>query len=180
MAVTSATIVPMRIYVPSTLPSLAALLEDGELRAPVDGWAATQAFAAELGSTNDEELEYAAQSQAATASLALIAADDAAPRRRAVVAFDLDTEGAGAGAPAGLDLDVDEPGSVRLTTAVPLARLASLLVDDEAADTADHVRRAIHDLSDHRAIDDVDTHALLWFAAQELPDVVRAQSPSAG
>ena len=80
----------MRVYVPLTLSGLAEAHRTGELGpGPLDAYAVTPALREWYVSDDIEELEYAALSRAALASLRLLAADPGAPRRRVVVAVDV-------------------------------------------------------------------------------------------
>lgn len=149
----------MRVYVPLTLPGLAALHRSGELGpAPLTAFAVTPALRSWYGEgADEEELEYGALGEAAAGSLRLLAADPAAPRRRVVVAAEV-PDGA-------VDADPREPGAVTLTAPVPLARLASVHVD--AADAEPAVAAA--------AAGDRDAdpgHELLWYGVQEIPHLL--------
>ncbi len=119
-----------------------------------------------------EELEYAATLAAARASLRLLADDGGAPRRRVVIAADV------------ADSDVKpvpdvERASVLITSAVPMSKVASGHVDDEAvadviAAAASVVRQA--DAGDDDAefsVDEAQAQDLQWFATQELSDLVQ-------
>ena len=76
----------MRVYLPSTLPGLRRLLEQGEVGpAPLPGYAVTGALREWYAEGDEEELEYAALSLAARASVRLLDVDPDAPRRRVVV-----------------------------------------------------------------------------------------------
>src|SRR3954467_14141460 len=90
----------MRVYVPATLPMLAAAVTTGSVDATVAA-AVTPALREWYIEGDAEELEYAAMLAAARSSLRLLAADPAAPRRRVVVAVEL-PDGAARPAP---DLD---------------------------------------------------------------------------
>ena len=72
----------MRVYLPSTSSGLRALLSTGALgQVPLTGFAVTPGLREWYLDDDIEELEYAASSEAARASLRLIAADpSAAPR----------------------------------------------------------------------------------------------------
>jgi hypothetical protein len=100
----------------------------------VPGFAVTPALREAYASGDEEELEYAALTEAARASLRLIAEDPAAPPRRVVLAAEIPAE------QVKLDADDDEPARVLVTTVVPLNRLASAHVDD--AEAAADVRAA--------------------------------------
>ena len=83
----------MRVFLPSTLPALAQALQAGQLgNGPVPGFAVTPALREAYASGDEEELEYAALSEAARASLRMLAEDPAAPARRVVLAADIPAE----------------------------------------------------------------------------------------
>ncbi|MDG4862190.1 hypothetical protein P8605_29015, partial [Streptomyces sp. T-3] len=80
----------MRVYVPLTLGGLAAAHRAGELGpGPLTAYAVTPALREWYVSDDIEELEYAALSRAAAASLRLLAGDPASSRRRVVLAVDV-------------------------------------------------------------------------------------------
>ena len=80
----------MRVYLPATLSTMAALFRDGQIGpAPVRGYAVTAALREWYSSGDLEELEYAAMTQAAKDSLRLLRADPEAPPRRVVIAADV-------------------------------------------------------------------------------------------
>src|SRR5579872_5069719 len=80
----------MRVYIPATLPILAELNKRGDLGpAPLTAYAVTPALRELYTEGDEEELEYAALTEAARASLRLLAADPLAARRRAVIAADV-------------------------------------------------------------------------------------------
>lgn len=166
----------MRVYVPATLPSVRALLATGSLGPPLRAFAVTPALREWYASGDLEELEYAALSEAARASLRLLAAgatDAATAPRRVVLAADVPDA---AVAPAAGD---SSPAAVTVTAAVPLARVSSVHVDDPAAE--DDVRAAAHalpaaDAGDEDAafvVDGAEGHELLWYATQELDNLLR-------
>ncbi|GAA3303135.1 hypothetical protein GCM10020295_50930 [Streptomyces cinereospinus] len=123
-----------------------------------------------------EELEYAALSRAALASLRLLAADPEAPRRRVVVAVDVPDGQASAA--AGRGPDPAAPGEVRAAGAVPLATVASVHVDSadaeqDVAAAARALRAADEGDDDARfVVDGAEDHELLWYATQEIPNLV--------
>lgn len=87
----------MRVYVPLTLPGLAEAHQAGELGpAPLRAYAVTPGLREWYVSDDLEELEYAALGRAAAASLRMLAEDGAAPRKRVVVAVDVDDKAAAA------------------------------------------------------------------------------------
>lgn len=168
---------PVRVYLPSTLPALAAAVRDG-FAAPLVAHAVTPPLRARFADSDDEELEYAAGDAAATASLRLLAADPSAPPCRVVVAADV-PDGSDGPAPDGSGRSHDDDTVVHLSASVPWALVASLLVDDRD-EAADAVRAGIAalpaaDAGDDNAetvVDAVLDHDLLWYAAQEVGDLV--------
>ena len=89
----------MRVYLPSTLPGLRALLETGELgRPPLPAYAVTGALREWYAEGDEEELEYAAMTLAARASVRLLdralVLDPTTPPRRVVVAAEVDVRAA--------------------------------------------------------------------------------------
>jgi hypothetical protein len=161
----------MRVFLPSTLPALAEVLRTGQVGSdpgPQPGYAVTPVLREAYASGDEEELEYAALTEAARASLRMLANDPAAPPRRVVLATDLPAE------QVKLDAHDHEPARVLVSAAVPLARLASAHVDDveagadvraavdalEAADAGDEDARF--------AVDGAEGHELGWYATQEL------------
>lgn len=123
-----------------------------------------------------EELEYAALSRAAAASLRLIAALPEEPRRRVVVAFDV-PDGDALGDPDG-GLDPDSVGEVRLASAVPLAKAAAVHVDSDDAEKDVTAAAAALGAADHGdddarfTVDGAEDHELLWFGVQEIPQLL--------
>src|SRR5580698_7668349 len=113
----------MRVFLPSTLPALARALKTGQLSEAgheVPGFAVTPALREAYASGNEDELEYTALTEAARASLRLLAADPAAPPRRVVLAAELAAD------QVRWDPRDDEPARVTIG-AVPLESLASAL-----------------------------------------------------
>jgi hypothetical protein len=167
----------MRVYVPLTLPALAEAHRTGELGSgPFVAYAVTPALREWYLSEDIEELEYAALSRAALASLRLLAADPDAVRRRVVVAVDVADGAASADPDRGL-----EPaalGEVTVRVPVPLAKAASVHVDAEDAEPdVAAAARALEaaDGGDDDAqfvVDGADDHELLWYATQEIPNLV--------
>lgn len=167
----------MRVYLPCTLPALARAAEAGHLGpAPLTGYAVTPALVEWYASGDTEELEYVALTEAARASLRMLAADhaDGAPTapRRVVVAAEV-AEGALRASP-----DLGERGRVRVSEPVPLAKVAAVHVDD--LDAVPDVEAAIaalpaSDKGDDDArfvVDGAEAHELMWYATQEIPDLL--------
>ncbi|MFJ9924410.1 DUF6912 family protein [Streptomyces misionensis] len=167
----------MRVYVPLTLPGLAEAHRTGELGAgPFLAYAVTPALREWYLSDDIEELEYAALGRAALASLRLLAADADAPRRRVVAAVDV-ADGAATVDPD-RGLDPAALGEVTVKVTVPLAKAAAVHVDaDDAEQDVTAAARALAaaDGGDDDAqfvVDGADDHELLWFATQEIPNLV--------
>jgi len=187
----------LRVYVPVTVPMLRRLLTEREIF-PVGGtaFAVTPALREAYASGDDEELAEVAMSEAARASLRLIAAEredladaleealepsgDGAPEpgpsahggpvyRRAVLAADV------TGAVPRPDLD---DAVVKLSGPIPYDRIASAHVD--LAEAEPEIAKAVEvidaaDLGDEDAefvLGDAEDHQLAWYANQELPFLV--------
>lgn len=162
-----------RVYLPSTFAGLHRLRDEGGVAPPpLHGHAVTPALRESYAVGDTEELEYVARLAAASDSLSLLNGDPTVPRRRVVLAVDVPDE---AVRPAA---DGDE-SSVTLAAAVPLALVQALLVDDllsvptveravaawPAAQTGDD--DALFELDEAAATD------LLWFATQELDELLK-------
>ncbi|MEU0054378.1 hypothetical protein ABZ299_26175 [Streptomyces sp. NPDC006184] len=167
----------MRVYVPLTLTALAEAHKTGELGSgPFVAYAVTPALREWYLSDDIEELEYAALGRAAAASLRLLAADPGAVRRRVVVAVDVPDGAASADPDRGLDPAA--LGEVTVRTAVPLAKAAAVHVDADDAErdvraAADALAAADGGDDDARfVVDGADDHELLWYATQEIPNLV--------
>jgi hypothetical protein len=163
----------MRVYLPATLSGLAELHKTGRLTpAPLTAYAVTPALREWYTEGDSEELEYAALTDAARASLHLLVDSPEAPRRRVVIAAEVPD------AQAVPMHDPSQPGLVRVTSEVPLSWVASLHVDDPEA--LDEVALAVVLLGAAEAgdedaaftVDGIDDHELLWYATQELPDLL--------
>ncbi|MER5420639.1 DUF6912 family protein [Streptosporangium roseum] len=167
----------MRVYLPCTLPALARVVTLGELGpAPLTGYAVTPALVEWYVSGDTEELEYVALTEAARASLRMLAADRAdgvqVAARRVVIAAEVPDGSVSAGA------ELEERARVRLAAAIPMAGIAAVHVDDLSA--VEDVEAAIAALpaadrgdDDARfALDGAEANELLWYATQEIPDLV--------
>lgn len=174
----------MRVYLPSTLPGLAEILRSGSVGPePLPGFAVTPALREAYASGDEEELEYTAMSAASRASLRLLSASGGPagsgpdgsgvlPPRRVVLAVDVPDESVRWSA------DDDDPAAVAVVIEVPLSRVASGHVDapeaePDVAAAADAVPAA--DAGDEDAaftVDGAEGHDLLWYATQELADLV--------
>ena len=164
----------MRVFLATTLPALAEILRTGQVGSdpgPQPGYAVTPVLREAYASGDEEELEYAALTEAARASLRMLATDHAAPPRRVVLAAELPAE------QVKLDAHDHEPARVLVNASVPLARLVSAHIDDAVAGpdvrtAADALEAADAGDEDARfAVDGAEGHELGWYATQELPDL---------
>lgn len=159
---------PVRVYLPSTLPALRRLLDTGELGdPPLPAYAVTGALREWYAEGDDEELEYAALTLAAGASVRLLDADPDAVRRRVVIAAEVDERFVE-------PVPKVDRAAVRVTVAVPLRLVQSAHVDDPSAVpdvtiAADSVVEA--DLGSEAAgfrVEQAEGHELQWYATQEI------------
>ncbi|MEU9157214.1 hypothetical protein AB0D59_43390 [Streptomyces sp. NPDC048417] len=167
----------MRVYVPLTLPGLAEAHKTGELgTGPFVAYAVTPALREWYLSDDIEELEYAALNRAALASLRLLAADPGAMRRRVVVAVDVPDGAAAADPDRGLDPAA--LGEVRVAGTVALAKAAAVHVDSDDAEADVAAAAAALPAADggdddaQFVVDGAEDHELLWYATQEIPNLV--------
>ncbi|MFJ9343724.1 DUF6912 family protein [Streptomyces sp. NPDC101733] len=166
----------MRVYVPLTLTGLAEAHQAGELGpAPLRAYAVTPGLREWYVSDDVEELEYAALGRASEASLRLLAADGAAPRRRIVVAVDVDDTAAVA-VPGD-----DEAALGQVTLAAPVRLAVAAAVHTDVYDAERDVAAAAEaigaaDAGDdgaRSAVDGAADHELLWFGVQEIPGLLK-------
>ncbi|MDT4912707.1 MAG: hypothetical protein QOC66_1835 [Pseudonocardiales bacterium] len=158
----------MRIYLPATTTTLQALLDTGEVGPPpLTAFAITPGLREWYVDDDPESLEYAAMVEAARGSLRLLDADQAAARRRVVLAVDVPDQA------VTVRDDLDR-GVVEVAEAVPLAAVASVHVDDaEAEQTVAQAAEAMiaADLGDpgsQEKVDDAEGYELSWYANQEI------------
>ncbi|SCX51979.1 hypothetical protein SAMN03159343_2671 [Klenkia marina] len=163
----------MRVYLPATTTVLRQLLDEGRLTGPLTVFAVTPEVRDFYDEGDEEELEYAAMSAAARASLRLLDVDPVAARRRVVLAADLPDD---AVTPLG-DPDTDR-GAARAGVDLTLAEVASAHVDvaDAETDVAAAVRVVLEaDLGSEDAqfvVDQAEGHELAWYATQEIGPVL--------
>ena len=165
----------MRVYIPATWPMLRKLVANSQFH-PVGGtaFALTPTLRESYVSGDDDELEYAAMSEAARASLRLLAVEfglgeDDTPARRVVVSADLDD--------VTLRPDLDD-GAVRIRGAVDLAAIAAVHVATADAEFA--VRQAagavaaadLGDLDAEFLIGEAEDHDLAWYDPAEVAFLV--------
>ena len=163
----------MRVFLPSTLPAVALALQAGHVGpGPLPGFAVTPALREAYASGDTEELEYAALTEAARASLRMLAGNPAAPSRRVVLAAEIPAE------QVKPDPRDGEPARVVITQAVQIKDLAAAHVD--APEAGADVRSAADalpaaDAGDEDArftVDGAEGHELGWYATQELSYLV--------
>lgn len=166
----------MRIYIPTTLPRLADIIQAGGLPPEFIGYAVTPALREWYVDGEHEELEYAAMTDAARDSLRQLAAEPSPPARRVVIAADVPDAAVRA---LSSPIDDGSRAVVRVAVATPIHDFASVHVDsDEAAADIRAALGAIHDADagDDDAqflVDSVEDHELLWYATQEIPDLLK-------
>ncbi|MBG0563110.1 DUF6912 family protein [Actinoplanes aureus] len=163
----------VRVYVPATLPMLAALRKSGQLgEGAMVAHAVTPALREWYAEGDEEELEYVAFTRAAQGALQLLRHDASAPRRRVVVSADVPA--------ASLLREDTELGSstVRLPQPVMLKDLASIHVDgtdaaESVAAAADVVEEALAGDPDAQfTVDSAEDHELEWYAVSELDELL--------
>ena len=161
----------MRVYLPATSVLLRRLLDEGGLTGPLVVYAVTPALREAYANADQEELEYAASLDAAKASLRLVVDEPQAAPRRIVLAADVPDA---AGVP---QADLGR-SAVRLSVPVPFDRVASVHGAEAAAEAA--VRAAVGVLKDADAgdedaqflVSEVEGYALLWYATQEVTELL--------
>lgn len=167
----------MRVYLPCTLSALADLVAAGELGpAPLTGYAVTPALVEWYASGDTEELEYVALTEAARASLRMLADERAegikTVGRRVVIAAEVPDDVVEVGT------DLADRARVRLLKPVPLAKFAAVHVDDlDAVPDVDAAIAALPaaDAGDDDArfvVDGAEDHELMWYATQEISDLL--------
>jgi hypothetical protein len=158
----------VRVYLPATLPILAAMRECGSLDPPAEAHAVTPTLREWYAEGDEEELEYVAFTRAAQGALRLLRHDPKAPRRRVVVSVDM---------PATMLRHGDrELGSslVSVSARVPIASVAAVHVDGtdaefDVAAAADVVEEAAAGDPDAQfTVDGAEDHELEWYDPSEL------------
>lgn len=166
----------MRVYLPGTVPVLRGLLEAGQLTPPLTGFAVTPTLREWYASGDTEEMEYTALTDAARASLRLLDADPLAPRRRVVIALDVDD------ADTRLLTELDR-AAVRVSAPVTLATIDAVHVDgvDAEADVRAAAAAILEaELGSDDAqfiVDGAEGHELAWYAVQEIGPLLELWPP---
>ncbi|WP_433175886.1 DUF6912 family protein [Actinoallomurus sp. CA-150999] len=163
----------MRVYLPSTLNGLARILRDRELGpVPLTAYAVTPALREWYASADLEELEYAAMSDAAKASLRLLADDPEAPSRRVVIVAEVPDK-AVTNAVGDL-VHAEDRAVVRVSEPIPFNKIVSGHIDDAEAEPDVRAARAAIEAADagdedaRFTVDGASGHDLMWYATQEL------------
>lgn len=164
----------VRVYMPATLPQLAALQgADQWGNPPFSAHAVTPALREWYAEGDEEELEYVAFLRAAQDALRLLRADPSAPRRRVVISADVAADD--------VTMDNQDLGSsaVRLSRAVARSAVASFHVDEKESESVVQAAAEVVELAaagDPDAqftVDSVEDLDLLWFAPEELDELLR-------
>ncbi|MFI6980169.1 DUF6912 family protein [Embleya sp. NPDC050154] len=153
----------MRVFIPTTPAGLASVHAEGAIvSAPLPAYAVTDAFRAWYESEDEEELEYGALTRAAETSLRLLAGEPGGTRR-IVLAADVPDHLVSVRAQ-------DEPGAVLVDATVPRKRIAAVHMDTAEAEEA--IAAALAGGLTDDLIEATEEHELLWFATQELADLL--------
>jgi len=168
----------MRVYIPSTLRLLSVACNAAEIGpAPLTAYAVTPALREWYAEGDDEELEYAAMAQAARASVGLLAADPGTARRRVVIAAEVSAvppaDGSAELGDARLELNVVIPWTA--VASVHLDAAAASAVVGKAADLWEAAQNGDDDAV--FALDSCEGEDLMWYATQEIPDLLAAEGP---
>jgi hypothetical protein len=163
----------VRIYVPATLAHLRALLDDGvhDPEGGITAFAVTGALRQWFQSGDEEELEYAATSDAAYAALQFLAADSNLPMRRVVIAADINSSLVHA-------TPESERATVKIEGPLKLSQVESILVDGDDAVSDVTIAVAVlakgeaRDRDDEFLVSQAEGHELLWYAASEISELL--------
>jgi hypothetical protein len=168
----------VRIYLPSTLPGLTTAGVGSDRRpsevevaaAGARAFAVTPALREWYRDGDIDELEYAAMTRAALASLRLLA--QTGGDRRVVLAADVADD-------AVVLEQGDDRAAVRVIDAVQFDQVASAHVDDPSAVADVAAARVLVDAADlgdddaRFAIEGLEDHELQWYAVQEIAFLLR-------
>lgn len=163
----------MRVYIPSTVAQLRTASERGSVPATV-GFGVTASLQGEYPAAEEDELEYLAMSDAARASLRLLAGEGAdggdgeqspTAGMRVVIAADVEPV---------VEYPQGDRAAVRVDAQIPWQQVAAVHLD--GADAADAVRAAVAvvdeaDLDDPDAefvLGEAESYELAWYAPDEI------------
>ena len=162
----------MRVYLPSTFAGLRGLQLAAEIGPPpLHGHAVTPALRESYAVGDTEELEHVALLAASSDSLSLLSDDASVPRRRVVIAALVPDESV-------QRADDGDESSVTVMATVPLSAVQAVLVDDPdteyVIDRAAQAWRAAQTGDDDALfeLDEASAHDLMWFARQELDQLL--------
>jgi hypothetical protein len=160
----------IRVYLPATLPMLAALRDEGLAVPPgVDAHAVTPSLREWYAEGDEEELEYVAFTRAAQAALRLLRRDADAPRRRVVVSADLPARLVKPDSTAELGSSAVRPGPPVSVAAVAAIHLDGTDAADDVAAAAAVVEEALAGEPDAQfTVDGAEDHELEWYDVSEL------------
>jgi hypothetical protein len=158
-----------RVYLPATLALITRLRADAyQLPEGVSAHAVTPELREWYADGDEEELEYIAFTRAAQESLLLVRDDPRAPRRRVVLAVDVNPDQV---VRAGQQLG---SSAVRVEGPITLAEVAALHVDgaaaeaDVAAASEKVIEAAAGDEDAQFVVDSAEDHELEWYDVSEL------------
>lgn len=157
----------MRVYVPSTVALLRAAAERGSVAATV-GFGVTGSLQREYPAGDVDELEYLAMTDAARASLRLLAGEDEqgpTAGMRVVIAADVDQV---------VEYPQGDRAALRIDADIPWRQVAAVHLD--GADAAEAVKAAVAvvdaaDLDDADAefvVGEAESYELAWYAPDEI------------
>jgi hypothetical protein len=162
----------VRVYLPATMPALAALRERGALNPPAEAHTVTPELREWYSEGDEEELEYVAFTRAAQGALRLLRGDRGAPRRRVVVSADVPA--------SAVQRSGQELGSslVAVAASVPLSAVAAIHIDGSGAErdvaaAAEVIEEAAAGDPDAQfTVDSAEDHELEWYDPSELDRLV--------
>jgi hypothetical protein len=161
-----------RVYLPTTLGGLAGAQAEGVFRPPLAAHAVTAAVREWYTEGDLEELEYVAFTEAAEASLRMLALAPQVSKRRVVIAVDVPDDAVST---------IQDPrfrSAVAVSARVPVGAVVSVHVDED--DAAAVVVQAIAALpaaddgdDDARfTLDEAEATELLWYDVSEIGDLI--------
>lgn len=147
-----------RIYLPADVAMLAHLAETGEVAPVATVHTVTAWLTGAAPGANEDDLEYTAFADAATASVALLAGQ---VPRRVVISADV---------PEALVIERAEGTEADFEGTVSLKLVAAIHVDDATA--AEEIAAEL--ASDSPDLDAIEANVLDWYAPSELQDLLAA------
>jgi hypothetical protein len=166
----------VRVYLPTTMPSLVALRDKGAIDPPAEAHTVTPDLREWYAEGDLEELEYVAFTRAAQGALRLLRRDPHAPRRRVVLSADVSAHSV-----TRRDRDLGS-SLVALSDTVPLHAVAAIHVDgvdaeDAVAAAADVIEEAVAGDPDAQfTVDGAEDHELEWYDPTELDQLIEKRA----